>query len=138
MHMKQIVGLIAVTASLALGAVSVHAEDDMTGSKKVSSKKAGKKVVFDEQAFVKQISNKSKQQIIDLLGAPVNKAQASKPSGAEANVQKFGTLDNSKKDNVEMWYYKDIVRSDPKHTWNKVELTFVNDRCQNVAYFNEK
>lgn len=137
MQMKLMIGLIAVVATMVIGTVPIYAADAAkdTGSK-ASGKKSGKKV-FDEVSFVKLINNKSKQQITDLLGAPVNKAQASKPSGAEQTVQKFGTLDNSKKDNIEMWYYKNIVRYDPKHTYSKVELTFVNDRCQNVAYFNE-
>lgn len=135
MHVKQIVGAIVVASALALSAMPGYSADDTAGTSK-KTQKAGKKV-FDEVSFVKMISNKSKQQITDLLGVPVNKAQASKPTGAESAVQKFGTLDNSKKDNVEMWYYKNIVRYDPKHTYSKVELTFVNDRCQNVAYFNE-
>lgn len=137
MRMKQLIGVIAVAATMVLGTVPGYAADAAKDtSKKSSTKKSGKKV-FDEVSFVKLINNKSKQQITDLLGAPVNKAQASKPSGAEQTVQKFGTLDNSKKDNIEMWYYKNIVSYDPKHTYSKVELTFVNDRCQNVAYFNE-
>ncbi len=37
-----------------------------------------------------------------------------------------------------MWYYHHIVRYAPKRTYDKVELTFVNDRCQNVAYFNDR
>jgi hypothetical protein len=137
MHMKQLIGVIAVAASMGLSAAPGYSADVAADAgKKTSQKKAGKKV-YEEASFVKLISNKSKQQITDLLGAPVSKAQASKPSGAEAAVQKFGTLDNTKKDSVEMWYYKNLVKSDAKHTFSKVELTFVNDRCQNVAYFNE-
>lgn len=137
MHIKQLIAAIAVSTTMVLGTVPGYAADAAKdASKNSSSKKSGKKV-FDEISFVKLINNKSKRQITDLLGVPIHKAQASKPSGADQTIQKFGTLDNSKKDNIEMWYYKNIVRYDAKHTYSKVELTFVNDRCQNVAYFNE-
>jgi len=132
--MKKTLAVMAAASILVFSHATSYAVEDGS-SKKVSVKK---KKVYDEVEFVKLINNKSKQQIIDSLGTPVSKAQSSKPSGADDTVQKFGTLDNSKKDNVEMWYYKNIVRYDPKHTYSKVELTFVSDRCQNVAYFNEK
>ena len=130
--MKKILITAATLTLLSLTGAMSHAADNSG-----EAKKQGKKV-YNEVEFVKIINNKSKQQIIDTIGKPVKKAQASKPLGAESAVQKFGSLDNSKKDNVEMWYYNNIVRYDAKHTYSRVELTFVNDRCQNVAYFNEQ
>jgi hypothetical protein len=44
----------------------------------------------------------------------------------------------SKPVNVEMWYYSNIVQYQPKKTYKVIEMTFVNDRCMNIAFFNNK
>jgi hypothetical protein len=45
---------------------------------------------------------------------------------------------SSKPVKVEMWYYKNIVRYDPKRTYKETEITFVNDRAMNIAFFNNR
>lgn len=103
------------------------------------SKKTAKKKVYKEGEFVVLVRNKSKKQVAEMLGDPVSKMQgSSKPSGAESATMAMGRIDPTRRDNVEVWYYKNLVSYDAKNTFSKVELTFMNDRCQNVAYFNEK
>jgi hypothetical protein len=45
---------------------------------------------------------------------------------------------NSKPVKVEMWYYKNIVKYDPKRTYKETELTLVNDKVMNIAFFNNR
>ncbi|MFM9913519.1 MAG: hypothetical protein ACKVN9_08300 [Methylophilaceae bacterium] len=114
--------------------VQVFAADNVNSSK--YSKKSGK--TYEEMQFIKLFSHKNRQQVSEALGKPMSIAQASKPSNAELSMAKMGkSMDQNKVDNVEMWYYKNIVRYDRKHTYSKIELTFVNDSCKNIAYFNE-
>lgn len=91
---------------------------------------------YTEEEFLKTFSGKSRKVITDKLGEPVKKEQAVKPSNA-ANVV-GQPMDTSKPVNVEMWYYKNLVKYDPKRTYKLTELTFVNDRCMNIAFFNNQ
>ena len=95
-----------------------------------------KTTVYSEDDFLRAFNGKSRQVISDKLGAPVKKEQGVRPSNAANVVGK--PLDTSKPVNVEMWYYKNIVRYDPKRTYKEIELTFVNDRCMNIAFFNNR
>ncbi|HEY8118908.1 MAG TPA: hypothetical protein VIE91_06690 [Methylophilaceae bacterium] len=95
-----------------------------------------KPTVYSEDDFLRAFNGKSRQVISDKLGAPVKKEQGVRPSNAANVVGK--PLDTSKPVNVEMWYYKNIVRYDPKRTYKEIELTFVNDRCMNIAFFNNR
>ena len=61
-----------------------------------------------------------------------------KPTNADSYLPRSAKEDHSKPVNVEMWYYTNVVKYDAKHTYKSTELTFVNDRCQNVAFFNNK
>jgi len=127
----------AFAASLILtGSAQVFADDAVKTSKHSKKKSAGK--TYNEIEFIKMFSHKNRQQVSEALGKPVEIAQASKPSDAERSVASMGqSVDQTKVDHVEMWYYKNLVRVDAKRTYNKTELTFVNDNCQNIAYFNE-
>ena len=49
-----------------------------------------------------------------------------------------GQEKNSKPVNVEMWYYKDLVKYDDKHRYKETEITFVNDRVLNIGFFNNR
>lgn len=118
-------GLMAAT--LAFGA--------MAETTKATGKK---KRVYTEEQFLNACSNKSRKQITDLLGAPAKKAQSVKPTNAESMIAKAGTVDKNKRVNVEMWYYNNIVTYDGKRTYKEAELTFVNDRVQNVGFFNNR
>jgi hypothetical protein len=95
--------------------------------------------VYTENEFLNAFEGKSRKYIQDILGAPVKKEQSVKPTGAEKVIAgKAGPGSESKRVNVEMWYYNNIVRYDPKRTYKETELTFVNDRCMNVAFFNNR
>jgi hypothetical protein len=99
--------------------------------------KAAKSRTFDEDQFISLFSHKSTKQVTDAVGKPARTAQASKPSDAEATLGRpLDTTGSGAK--VEMWYYQNLVRYDDKHTYKTVELTFVNDRCMNIAFFNDR
>jgi hypothetical protein len=94
---------------------------------------------FTENEFLNNFSGKSKKVVMDKLGNPVKKQVAVKPTNAEKVTGK--SLKGDDKSNpvkVEMWYYNDIVNYDPTHTYKEVEITFVNDRVGNIAFFNNR
>lgn len=97
---------------------------------------AGK--TYSEDEFLDSFSGKSKKVVSDKLGAPVKKEQSVKPSNADNVTGQYAAVGkkDSKPVKVEMWYYKNIVRYDPKRTYKTTELTFVNDRVMNIAFFN--
>ena len=131
MQAKKLLGvtLIAWSCVVMLGSGSVVAEE-------VRAAKVSKGKIFDENEFLRVFSGKTRQQVTEIIGQPVRREQSVKPSGADANlVQVPGT---KKPINVEMWYYKNIVSYEKKKTYKTTELTFVNDRCANIAFFNDK
>lgn len=135
MRIKNIItSVLAATLILSL---PMHALAEEGVSKKKPAKAPTR--TYGESEFIKTFSNKTRQQVADILGKPESTSQGRKPSQGEASMATIGgAKSTSHNDNVEMWYYAHKVRYDAKHTYSKVELTFMNDRCQNVAYFNEK
>jgi hypothetical protein len=104
-----------------------------------AAKASSKSRTYTEDEFLRAFEGKSRKYILEALGAPVKKEQSVKPSGAETVLAgKMKADDRSKPVNVEMWYYKNLVKYDPKRTYKETELTFVNDRCMNVAFFNNR
>jgi len=94
---------------------------------------------YTEDQFLTNFSGKSKKVITSKLGAPFKKELSVKPAGASGFLGKVGADEkNSKRVNVEMWYYKNIVKYDPKHTYKETEITFVNDKAMNIAFFNNR
>jgi len=94
---------------------------------------------YTEDQFLTSFSGKSKKVITDKLGAPVKKELSVKPEGASGFLGKVGADEkNSKRVTVEMWYYKNLVNYDPKHTYKETEITFVNDKAMNIAFFNNR
>jgi hypothetical protein len=92
---------------------------------------------YDEETFIKLLSNKSKKQVTDIIGEPARKQLSIKPTNAEGVIGR--PLDKSSKPvNIEMWYYNNIVRYDAKKTYKTTELTFVNGKCSNMAFFNNQ
>lgn len=93
---------------------------------------------FTENEFLDNFSGKSKKVVMDKLGKPAKRQLSVKPTNAEKVTGK--NFDDKKKKpvKVEMWYYKEIVKYDPKHTYKEVEITFVNDRVNNIAFFNNR
>lgn len=99
---------------------------------------AGKKVTYTENQFLDSFSGKSKKVILGKLGEPTKKELSVKPSGAGTFMAKVGKEEKSKPVKVEMWYYNHIVNYDPKNTYKETEITFVNDRAMNIAFFNNR
>jgi hypothetical protein len=98
---------------------------------------AGK--TYSETEFLDSFGGKSQKVIVAKLGAPAKKELSVKPTNAGAmtgGAVKENT--KSKPVKVEMWYYKNIVRYDPKRTYKETEITFVNDRVMNIAFFNNR
>lgn len=95
---------------------------------------------YTEDEFLNSFSGKSKKVVSDTLGAPVKKDVSVKPSNADNVTGQYAAVGkkDSKPVKVEMWYYKNIVKYDPKRTYKTTELTFVNDRVMNIAFFNNR
>jgi hypothetical protein len=103
----------------------------------VNAAPAGK--TYTEDQFLSSFSGKTKKVISDKLGAPFKKEQSVKPAGATGFLGKVGADEkDSKRVNVEMWYYKNLVKYDPKHAYKETEITFVNDKVMNIAFFNNR
>ena len=101
------------------------------------SNAAGK--TYTEDEFLNNFSGKSKKVVIDKLGAPIKKQLAVKPTNAGSVIGKNVEGEKGQKPvKVEMWYYKHNVRYDPKRTYKETEITFVNDRVMNIAFFNNR
>ena len=97
---------------------------------------AGK--TYTENEFLDTFSGKSKKVISEKLGTPAKKELSVKPTNAGAVIGQNVDDKKSKPVKVEMWYYKNLVKYDPKHTYKDTEITFVNDRVMNIAFFNNK
>lgn len=97
---------------------------------------AGK--TYNETDFLNSFSGKSKKVVAEKLGTPFKKQQSVKPSNANNMTMGMGQQKESKPVNVEMWYYKNLVKYDPKHTYKETEITFVNDRVMNIGFFNNR
>lgn len=133
---KRISISVAILACLAISFAPAFAEDAV--AKKSTASKSSNKT-YTEDEFITAFQGKSRKVITEKLGAPVKKEQSAKPTGADNMlVGKVKSEEKSKPVNVEMWYYKDVVRYDPKRTYKETELTFVNDRLMNIAFFNNR
>lgn len=125
---KKFTCLIALFACLSISAQLATAEP---------AKKA-KQASYTEDQFLTQFSGKSRKVVLEKLGNPDKKEQSVKPTGADTVLAGKAQQDFSKPVNVEMWYYNGVVNYAPKKTYKFTELTFVNDRCMNIAFFNNK
>ncbi|HEY3326633.1 MAG TPA: hypothetical protein VGK14_05615 [Novimethylophilus sp.] len=131
MHLKKFLAVFC-TISLIVAAPQMEAG---AAEKAVKAAKSSART-YDENEFINLFSHKSTKQVTEVVGKPVRTSQASKPSEAETTLGR--PLDKSNGAKVEMWYYQNMVRYDDKHTYKTVELTFVNDRCLNIAFFNDR
>jgi hypothetical protein len=122
--------LLSASFGLAYAAPADKAANSATPAKKTS---------YTEDQFLNAFSGKSKSVVTAKLGAPNKKETSVKPAGASGFLGKVGADEkNSKRVNVEMWYYKNIVNYDPTHTYKETEITFVNDKVMNIAFFNNR
>jgi hypothetical protein len=119
--------LLLITVVIATATTPVMAKD--VAAKKDKS--------YTEQEFLASFSGKSRSVVMDKLGTPARKEQSVKPTNASAMMAGKGQ-ESSKPVNVEMWYYNGVVNYAPKKAYKFTELTFVNDRCMNIAFFNNK
>jgi hypothetical protein len=122
---KKITWSIALLALMTLSLPSIAADS------------VKNKSIYSEEEFLKSFSGKSKKVIQDKLGTPAKKEQSVKPTNASTMLAGKGQ-ESSKPVNVEMWYYNGIVNYALKKPYKFTELTFVNDRCMNIAFFNNK
>lgn len=99
---------------------------------------AADKKAYVETEFISNFSGKSKKAVSDRLGQPYKKEQSVKPSNAGAMIGQNVEDKSSKPVKVEMWYYKNLVKYDKTHTYKETEITFVNDRVMNIAFFNNR
>lgn len=98
---------------------------------------AGK--IYTEDEFLNNFSGKSKKVIVDKLGAPAQKQLSVKPTNAGNIIGKNVDGEKGQKPvKVEMYYYHNIVSYDKKNTYKEIEITFVNDRAMNIAFFNNR
>lgn len=98
-----------------------------------------KNKTYTENEFLNTFSGKSKKVVTEKLGQPFKKEMSVKPSGASTVMLRAGADEKkSKPVKVEMWYYKNIVKYDPKRTYKETEITLVNDRVMNIAFFNNR
>jgi hypothetical protein len=97
---------------------------------------AGK--TYTEVEFLDSYSGKSQKVVLEKLGKPAKKEISVKPTNAAAVTGKDLNDKSSKPVKVEMWYYKNLVKYDPKRTYKDTEITFVNDRVMNIAFFNNR
>lgn len=97
------------------------------------------KKTYTEDEFLNAFSGKSKKVVTEKLGEPFKREYSVKPSGANTMLLKAGADEKkSKPVKVEMWYYKNIVKYDPKRTYKETEVTLVNDKVMNIAFFNNR
>jgi hypothetical protein len=97
------------------------------------------KKTYTEDEFIGSFSGKSKKVVVDKLGQPFKKELSVKPSGASTVLMRAGADEKkSKPVKVEMWYYRNIVKYDPKRTYKETEVTLVNDKVMNIAFFNNR
>ena len=102
---------------------------------------AVKAKTFSEEEFLKRFSGKSNKVVSSAIGQPFKKELSVKPTDADSMVSltaAAASKEPQKPVKVEMWYYKNIVKYDAKNTYKMTELTFVNDRCMNIGFFNNK
>lgn len=93
---------------------------------------------YTEDEFLDSFSGKSKKVVEAKLGAPAKKQLSVKPTNAGKVLGKNVEDKNQKPVKVEMWYYKNIVKYDPKRTYKETEITFVNDKVMNIGFFNNR
>jgi len=101
---------------------------------------AADKKIYSEIEFLDAFGGKTQKVFVEKLGKPFKKEQSVKPSGAKNFMAKVGAgkEDTSKRVKVEMWYYKNLVTYDGKRTYKETEITFVNSKAGNIAFFNNR
>jgi hypothetical protein len=98
------------------------------------------KKLYSENEFLDAFGAKSKERVIQVLGEPARKEMSVKPTNASSVIGR-PTEDRpgvSKRVNIEMWYYNNLVKSDAKNTWKQTELTIMDGKVYNIGFFNSR
>ena len=99
----------------------------------------GKKL-YTENEFLDAFGAKSKGKVLQILGEPTRKEMSVKPTNASSVIGR-PTGDRagaSKRVNIEMWYYNNLVKSDEKNVWKQTELTIMDGKVYNIGFFNNR
>jgi len=99
----------------------------------------GKKL-YTENEFLDAFGAKSKEKVLQILGEPTRKEMSVKPTNASSVIGR-PTGDRagaSKRVNIEMWYYNNLVKSDEKNVWKQTELTIMDGKVHNIGFFNNR
>jgi len=121
--------------ALAMACISVIVASPVFAETKKPSKTAKIKT-YQEMEFLRTFSGKTRQQVSNILGTPDRREQSVKPTNVDYVIGQ--PTANTSPTNIEMWYYNGVVEYAKKKTYKTTELTFVNDHCANVAFFNNK
>jgi hypothetical protein len=99
----------------------------------------GKKL-YTENEFLDAFGAKSKEKVLQILGEPARKEMSVKPTNASSVIGRPTEkgVGSSKRVNIEMWYYNNLVKSDGKNTWKQTELTIMNGKVNNIGFFNNR
>ena len=98
------------------------------------------KKLYSENEFLDAFGSKSKEKVLQILGEPARKEMSVKPTNASSVIGR-PTEDRagvSKRVNIEMWYYNNLVKSDEKNTWKQTELTIMDGKVFNIGFFNSR
>ena len=99
----------------------------------------GKKL-YTENEFLDAFGAKSKEKVLQILGEPARKEMSVKPTNASSVIGRptGDKASASKRVNIEMWYYNNLVKSDEKNTWKQTELTIMTGKVNNIGFFNNR
>ena len=97
----------------------------------------GKKL-YTENEFLDAFGAKSKEKVLQILGEPARKEMSVKPTNAGSVIGRptENRVGSSKRVNIEMWYYNNLVKSDDKNVWKQTELTIMDGKVNNIGFFN--
>lgn len=97
----------------------------------------GKKL-YTENEFLDAFGAKSKEKVLQILGEPARKEMSVKPTNASSVIGRptESRVGSSKRVNIEMWYYNNLVKSDDKNVWKQTELTIMDGKVNNIGFFN--
>ena len=99
----------------------------------------GKKL-YTENEFLDAFGAKSKERVMQVLGEPARKEMSVKPTNASSVIGR-PTEDRagvSKRVNIEMWYYNNLVKYYENNTWKQTELTIMDGKVFNIGFFNSR
>ena len=91
---------------------------------------------YQEMEFIQTFKGKNKAFVLQTLGQPTKKSKPVKPSNADSIVGQSNGPANLKKDEIEMWYYFNLVKYNSKNTYKQTEITFINDAATNMMFLN--